>query len=125
MSGRIAAILPLPEAASDFSAAIAVKSLVNELVEMLGVAPPEAAADDVPALELLAELELELEPELPQPATSAAATSVGAMARFQTVIKDSPLDAKALSRPQIAVCLARPGRRQVTVSHGRGRVHPY
>jgi hypothetical protein len=117
----------LPAAASDFSAAIAVKSLVNELVEMLGAAPPEAAADDVPALELLAELELELElePELPQPATSAAATSVGTMARFQTVIKDSPLDAKALSRPQIAVCLARPGRRQVTVSHGRGRVHPY
>ena len=37
VSGRIAAILPLPAAASDFSAAIAEKSFVNDVAEMLGV----------------------------------------------------------------------------------------
>src|SRR6202012_6036728 len=59
VSGRIAAILPLPEAASDFRAAIAVKSLVNDDVEIDGAAaaelvpaaddvvPPPAAADDL------------------------------------------------------------------------------
>jgi hypothetical protein len=108
---------------------MAEKSLVNDAAEMLGAAPPDAA-DDVPALELelaAAELdfEVELDPELPQPAMTAAATSVGTIARFQAVIKDSPLDAKALPRPQIAVCLARPGQRQVTVSHDRGRVYPH
>jgi hypothetical protein len=95
--------------------------LVNEAAEMLGAAPPEEAE---PELEL-AELELELDDEPPQPAMSAAPTSVGRIARFQAVIKDSPLDAKALSRPQFAICLARSGRRQVTVSHGGGRVYPH
>src|ERR1700754_110459 len=54
VSGRIAAILPLPEAASDFRAAIAVKSLVNddvaaaELVPAADdVVPPPAAADEL------------------------------------------------------------------------------
>src|SRR5579863_7690994 len=77
VSGRIAAIGPLPSAASGFSAAIALKSFVNDVAEIDGVAPPVvpvpvevpvdaaddvaallvvAAADDVALLELLDEL---------------------------------------------------------------------
>jgi len=84
---------------------------------MLGAVPPDAAAEDV--------LLDELDDELPQPAAMSAATaSEGTMARLRTVIKVSPLRREGACAPPIAVCLARPGRRQVTVSHGRGRVHP-
>src|ERR1700749_5163076 len=67
VSGRIAAILPLPEAASDFRAAIAEKSLVNYDAEIDGVAlaEPVAAADVVPPPPAAA-LEDDDELELPQ-----------------------------------------------------------
>jgi hypothetical protein len=67
----------LPEAASDFSAAIAEKSLVNDDVEMLGAGAAElllAAADAV----LVLELELELLDELPQAATPTLAVMASA-----------------------------------------------
>src|ERR1700733_8951089 len=68
VSGRIAATLPLPDAASDLSAAMAEKSLVNDVAEMLGV----AAADEVDDVAELLELdELELLLELPHPTATA------------------------------------------------------
>jgi hypothetical protein len=71
VSGRIAATFPLPAEASGFSAAMAVKSLVNDDVEIVGVAEPEELVDEVePPLE--AELVLEDELLLPQPAATAA-----------------------------------------------------
>jgi hypothetical protein len=75
---------------------MAAKSLVNESAETFGVAPPEL--DVALADEVALELELELD-ELPQPATSAAATSVGMIARFQPAIKAPPLSEGAPCAP--------------------------
>ena len=86
---------------------------MNEDAEMLGAAPPEAADDEVPALELELELEfveLELDDELPQPAMSAAATRLGTIARFQAVIKDSPLRREgAFAPPDCCLSSRAPG----------------
>jgi hypothetical protein len=59
---------------------------------MLGV---EVAADDV--LDFVAELELD--DELPQPATTAATTNVGTMARNKPLIKASPLLCRDIRSP--------------------------
>src|SRR5262249_52525198 len=83
VSGRIAATLPLPAAASGFRAAIAVKSLVNDDVEMVGVEPEldvevvdvAAAVDVVDAAAAGVEAELELDLELPQPAANTTNTT--------------------------------------------------
>jgi hypothetical protein len=69
---------------------MAEKSLVNDAAETVGVAPPEAAADD----EELAVV-LELEDELPQPAITAAAANAGTMAHFPTDISMPPLNTRA------------------------------
>jgi hypothetical protein len=63
----------LPEAPSDFSAAIAEKLFVNDAVETLGT-----AAELLAALELVVELELELDDELPQAATPRLAVTTSA-----------------------------------------------
>jgi len=67
----------LPAAPSDFSAAIAEKSFVNDATEMLGAA---ADADDDAAADVVAEEleELELEDELPQAATPTLAVTASA-----------------------------------------------
>src|SRR5450755_1008796 len=74
----MAATLPLPAAARGFSAAIAVKLLVNALAETLGVADD----DDVDVLagvdDAAAELEDELEDELPHAATVRLAVTASA-----------------------------------------------
>jgi hypothetical protein len=83
----MAAILPLPSAANDFSWAIEVKLLLKDAAEMVGVAP-EALAE----LEALVdELLLELEDELPHAATTAAIASAGNRTRSQRGMKDAPL----------------------------------
>jgi len=69
---------------------MAEKSFVNADAEILGVAPPEAAADD----EELAVV-LELEDELPQPAITTAAANAGTRAHFPTDISMSPLNTRA------------------------------
>jgi hypothetical protein len=64
---------------------MAEKSLVNADAETLGVAPPDEAVLE----ELVAALVLELDDELPQPATTAATASMGRTARSQrTCIKN-------------------------------------
>jgi len=64
---------------------MAEKSLVNDAAEILGVAPPEAAADDEELVVVL-----ELDDELPQPAITAAAANAGTRPLFHTVIRISP-----------------------------------
>lgn len=73
---------------------MAEKSFVNDDTETLGVALPEAAADDD---ELAVELAvvLELEDELPQPAITTAAANAGTRAHFPTDISMSPLNTRA------------------------------
>jgi hypothetical protein len=100
------------------SAAIAEKVLVNDAAEMLGAGAEllELADDDVAELDV----ELELELELPQPAISAAATNVGAMARFQTAMKALLLDTRTLvTRPLV---FGSPWG-FVTISHSSARFH--
>src|ERR1019366_6513955 len=73
VSGRVAAILPLPQLASDFSAAIAEKSFVNDVAEMLGVAV-------LLGVEVLV---VELDDELPHPATTAPTATASPTAYIQ------------------------------------------
>ncbi|HUA49513.1 MAG TPA: hypothetical protein VMA77_30035 [Solirubrobacteraceae bacterium] len=69
MSGKIAAILPLPDAASGFNAFIAEKSLVNDVAEMLiGVDDELEVVAEVVALAVVLVVLLD---ELPHPATTA------------------------------------------------------
>jgi hypothetical protein len=67
VSGRIAAILPFPDEANGFSAAIAENVLLNEVAEMLET----ERLDVVASLDLVVKLEV-LEP---QPATATAAAT--------------------------------------------------
>jgi hypothetical protein len=61
---------------------MAEKSLVNADAEMLGAAPADVLAVLVPAAD-----ELELDDELPQPASNPATTSAGTIARLQPAMK--------------------------------------
>jgi hypothetical protein len=69
---------------------MAEKSLVNDAAEILGVAPPEAAAEDEELVVVL-----ELDDELPQPAITTAAANAGTRPHFPTDINISPLNARA------------------------------
>jgi hypothetical protein len=77
VSGSIAAILPLPAAASEVNAFIAEKSLVNDVAEMLGV-PADDVVPAAPVDALVDELD-----ELPHAASvtapSATRTAIAAL----------------------------------------------
>ena len=81
VSGRIAAIFPCPAATNGLSAAIAVKSFVNCVVEMVGV-------DELVELDVVVVLVVELDDdELPHPAATSAIADVSTMAPNQRVLK--------------------------------------
>jgi hypothetical protein len=76
VSGRIAAILPWPAAVTDFRPAIAEKSFVNDVVEMLGV----VEVDEVAVVVVVEDVVFD---ELPHPAATSASTTVSAIAPNQ------------------------------------------
>ena len=107
VSGRIAAIFPCPAATNGLSAAIAVKSFVNCVVEMVGV-------DELVELDVVVVLVVELDDdELPHPAATSAIADVSTMAPNQRVLKlHAPRSSAPRSAPPgFANCWALPQRR--------------
>jgi hypothetical protein len=101
VSGRIAATLPLPPAASAFSAAIAEKLFVNDVAEIDGVAVEALVLVDAGVLVALVVL-LELDDELPHAATpmlaATASTATRALLFSKCICVSPPTSGMATTR---------------------------